>query len=214
MTKLALEQVSVEDLKAALAKKEKSERAEQTRKQKAYEKRRDGNIEALMDEGRELSLALQRFKAKVHATMDIQAKDLMEYGKIRTDSKGGFTVTHSDCKTRIKRRRDTDPSWDERAEKAVELIKAFLFDTVKKADAKVFQLLIGFLERNMAGDLEYSSVMQLLASEKLYDDSRWVEGLNLIRQSYNLSFKAFGYEFQTRTKDGKWNRINLNFASI
>ena len=64
--------------------------------------------------------------------MEKHREKLNEYGKIRSNSKGGFSLMHSDKTIRIKRRRDTQPTWDERSTKALELIHAFLYDTVKE----------------------------------------------------------------------------------
>jgi ribosomal protein L31E len=145
--------------------------------------------------------------------MENQALKLAEYGKIRGNSKGGFTVTNSDDTMRITRRRDTEPAWDERSTKAVQLIKDFLSDTIKKRDVKLYEILIGFLEKNGKGDLEYSSVMNLYSHEDKFEE-RWKEGLRLIKQSFSNHFKGYGYEFKFKEEDGKWQNIILNFSSL
>lgn len=207
-------EMSTADLEQLLAKKKKKDKQDEQKKQKAYENNRDTNIEEMIDDAFEIVLLMERFKSKVHAKMDIQAEALKQYGKIRTDSKGGFRIMHSDGKRRVIRRRDTDPVWDERAGKGAELVKEFLHDTVKKRDAKVFELLMPFLEKNQSGDLDYANVMQLIVNENLFTEPKWVEGLRLIKESYTLSFKAFGYEFQTKNAQGKWEGLKLNFASV
>lgn len=216
MKRKKVNNMSVEEMRIALQEMEEQEKElEQRQKlETAYIKRKDTRIDDLMAEGQELALMITRFKAKVHATMDLQATDLSEYGKVRSDSKGGFQVTHSDNRQRIIRRRDTDPVWDERAEKAVELMTDFLGDKIKKRDVKTYNILMGFLARNKKGALEYAKVMSLIQYEKYWDDPRWTEGLRLIKEGYTLTFKAFGYEFKTIDTYGKWESLNLNFASV
>ena len=73
---------------------------------------------------------------------------------------------------------------------------------------------MGFLEKNKAGDLEYSDVMNLYKHETEFDDLRWKEGLRLIKESYSNHLKGFGYEFKLKQADGKWQNLYLNFSSL
>ena len=181
-----------------LAKEEKAEKAKKAKAKKAYEKDRDTSVEELFSEAEQISLAMARFKTKMHAVMEKQQEKLNEYGGVRSDSKGGFSLTHTDGTMRVTRRRDTDPTWDERANKAEELIRSFLSDSV----------------RNDKGELEYASVMRLIQHEHLYHDPRWIEGLQLIKESYRILFKAYSYEFKQKNPVGKWERLKMNFSEL
>lgn len=198
------------DLKA----EEKATKKAQEKARKAYEKSKDDDIEMLFDEAVEIVGILSRFKQKVAAVMEAQKNKLDNYGSIRSDSKGGFSITHSDKTRQIKRRRDMDPVWDERAKKAVELLRSFLYDSIKKRDKEFFELLIGYLEKNKEGDWDYSSVMEFLKHENSFDDERWIEGIRLLKEGYSRRFKAFGYEFKKKDAHGKMVNLALNFATI
>jgi hypothetical protein len=206
--------LSTNELKSLLAKREKEEKEFLENEQRHYVMCRDHNIENLTSEARELGLALSRFKSKVHAIMDDQAEKLSAYGKVRGNSKGGFAITNTAKKLRVIRRRDTEPVWDERAVKAVNLIKDFLGTTIKKRDVKLYGILIKFLERNAKGDLEFSKVFGLMEHEDKFEDPRWREGLRLLKQSYSISLKCFGYEFKQKNNAGKWDSLILNFSSL
>ncbi|WP_343530852.1 DUF3164 family protein [Pedobacter sp.] len=209
-----INELSTKELETLLISRKKQENAKREADKKVYVGQRDYIIDELFSEAKDLALSVSRFKQKMHSVMDIQKQKLEEYGAIRSNSKGGFSIFHSDGITQITRRRDTDPVWDERAHKAVELIKDFLSDTVKKRDAKLHSILLGFLERNAKGDLEYAKVMDLLNHEDKFEDARWLEGLRLIKESYSQSFKAFGYEFKQKDNYGKWKALALNFSSL
>lgn len=209
-----INEYTVEQLEAMLASKKKDDNAKKEAKKRAYEKEKNDIVDSLFEEAQQLSLSISRFKQKCHAVMETQKNKLDEYGKIKKTSKGGFSLIHSSGEKQIIRRRDTDPVWDERAQKAVELIKDFLGDTVKKRAADLHDILMGFLERNAKGDLEFAKVMELLKHEDKFTDERWLEGLRLIKESYSQGFKAFGYEFKCKDKTGKWNGVQLNFASL
>lgn len=209
-----LNELSTKQLEELLAKRKKEEKAKAEAEKLAYTKERDSTINAIFDEAKELALANARFKEKCHVVMEQQRQKLNNYGGVRSSSKGGFSIIHTNGEIAVTRRRDTDPAWDERATKAVELIRSFLDDTVKKQYQKLHPILMGFLQKNAKGDLEYANVMNLLTHESTFTDERWVQGLKLIKESYGQHFKAYGYEFKNKDRNGKWQSLTLNFSSL
>lgn len=214
MTAAEVNELSTADLKALIAKREKTEQSARERERVAYEKARDREIEDLMKEATYLAERMEAFKRKCHTRLEEQVVKLESYGKIRGNSKGGFSITHTKGGLRITRVRSTEPYWDERGLKAIDLIKEFLHDTVRKRDIKLFEILISFLEKNKAGDLEYNRVFGLLQHEDKFDDPRWLEGLKLLKESYSVRFRGYGYEFKQLDSEGKWDNLTLNFSSI
>jgi len=209
-----ISKMSTKELEAYLKKRKASEAKRLEAERKAYEEARDQKVFDMIITAKNLSRELAEFKQFCHIEMDQQNSKLNEYGKIRSNSKGGFMLKNADDTLRVIRRRDTEPSWDERARKGEALIKDFLADTIKKKDLKLYEILIGFLERNQNGDLEYSRVMDLYKHEEKYDDERWKEGLRLMKESFSNHFKAYGYEFKHRDENGQWHSILLNFSSL
>jgi hypothetical protein len=207
-------ELSVKELEELLKTKKAEQATAREKARKEYEADRDKKIKEIMQEAKRLHEQLTFFKNKCHQIMDEQAAKLDEYGAIRGNSKGGFSITHTDGKTRVIRRRDTEPSWDERAKKGVELIKEFLQEFVRKRDKKLFEILMSFLERNQEGDLEYSKVMHLMKHEDKFQNEKWQEGLALIKEGYMVTMKAYGYEFKHKAADGKWQGLQLNFSGI
>lgn len=208
-----VKELSVQELEALLAeKKEEQKKLRQTERQQ-YEADRDKKIEEIMNEAERLHEQVAFFKQKCHTIMNEQAEKLEAYGGIRGNSKGGFSITHSNGAMRVIRRRDTQPYWDERATKGIGLVKEFLHEFVRKRDKKLFEILISFLERNKEGELEYSKVMHLMKHEDKFEDPKWREGLNLIKEGYMVTMKAYGYEFKKAAGDG-WEGISLNFSGI
>lgn len=209
-----ISKMSTKELEAYLKKRKATEAKRLEAERKAYEAERDKKITDMILTAKCLARELSEFKQFCHIEMDAQNAKLNEYGKIRSNSKGGFMLKNADDTLRVTRRRDTEPSWDERARKGEALIKDFLADTIKKRDLKLYEILIGFLERNQNGDLEYSRVMDLYKHEEKYDDPRWKEGLRLMKESFSNHFKAYGYEFKFRDENGQWHNILLNFSSL
>lgn len=214
LLKRPINELSAEEMEAVLNHKRKMEADRQEKEKRAYEAERDSDMGELIALALEVESKSYLLKKLTHAKMEKHQEKLNEYGKIRSNSKGGFSLMHSDKTIRIKRRRDTQPTWDERSTKALELIHAFLYDTVKKRDKDLFEMLIGFLVKNKKGDLDYASVMNLLSHETRFDDPRWKEGLRLLKQSYSNFLKGYQYDFEKQNEEGKFERIELNFSAL
>ena len=212
---VAPREMTLAEMEAKVAQMRKASKLKRDREQKEYVTKRDQNIEDLIDESKTLQTIIINFKQVVADAMVVNAKKLEEYGKIRSNSKGGFSITNSLGNKRVVRRRDTEPNWDERAEKGVGLLKNYLADVVKKKDQKTYELLMGFLVKNDKGDLEHSRVMELLKHDDYSTDKRWVEGIKLVKEGYSNVMKGYGYQFLHRPKEGdKWENINVSFSSL
>lgn len=207
-------EMTTKELEEALKKRKITENKKREKEKQEYESNRDSKIVNIMTNAIHIATQMQAFKELCHETMNEQHIQLDSYGKIRGNSQGGFSITHSNDKLRVIRRRETEPVWDERATKAVDLIREFLQDKVKKRDKDLFEILISFLEKNKKGDMEYAKVFQLLAHKSKFNDPRWEEGLILLQEGFRTHLKAFGYEFKTKDENGKWESLILNFSGI
>jgi len=201
-------------LEAALAKRKAEKRELQEKERTSYEAQRNQFVARMVERALELERIIGQFKNECHAGMEEQEAKLQAYGKMPSKSKGGFSLTDTDGILRITRTRNTEPRWDERSLKGVEILEQFLADTIKKRSKKAYHMLMKFMKRNENGHLEYNKVMLLLQEENLYDDAEWVEGLRLIKEGYSNHLKAYGYELKTRTAEDGWSTIPLNFSSI
>jgi hypothetical protein len=209
-----INELTAGEMEAVLNHKKKLEAAQQEKERRAYESERDTDMGELIALAMEIENKSNLLKQLTHDKMEKHQEKLNEYGKIRSNSKGGFSLMHSNKSIRIKRRRDTQPTWDERSTKALELIHSFLYDTVKKRDKDLFEMLIGFLVKNKKGDLDYASVMNLLSHETRFEDARWKEGLRLLKQSYSNFLKGYQYDFEKQNPEGRFERIELNFSAL
>lgn len=210
----AVEQLSTEELERVLEQRKKEERREREKARLNYEKERDEIVSVIVNQATEINMILKNFKEGLHSVFNDHQARLQGYGGIRSNSKGGFSLVHSDGQIKANRIRSTQPHWDERSTKAIELISDFMQDTVKKKDLKLYEILKSFIEKNDKGELEYAKVMHLFKHKDKYDDPRWVEGLNLIQESYSVNLRGYGYEFHTKDDQGKWQKIEINFTSI
>lgn len=203
---------TVEELEQMLAQKKQKQSAKRKAEREAYELDRDQFVNRMMSDAIAYSGIMKDFKQELTEAFEAHAEKLANYGGIRTNSKGGFSLTTSDNKYRIRRKRSTTPEWDERSKKGEEMILSFLKEKI--TDEAVHKLVMSFLERNEAGELEYSRVMNLLKMKDEFDDKRWLNGLELVQESYSISLRSYSYEFFEKTEEGKWESVSINFSSI
>jgi hypothetical protein len=210
----SIEEMTDKEIEQYLQQKRKKKEQKLQREKKAYEEKRDKLIKRLVTQAIQLNIALAEFKDDCDQEMEQQHERLDEYGMIRGNSKGGFSITDQEDQYRIIRSFDSKPRWDERAEKAENLLREFFETTIKKRDRKLAEMLLSYMTKDKAGNLRYSSVMNLIQHEDKYDDPRWKEGIRLLKESYNSSFSKFYYHIQTRDEQGEWQNIELNFSKV
>lgn len=209
-----LSKCTAEELEEALRSRKEAEKRAEDKKKEKYELERNQLCELVSFNVNSIHETLKQFKEELHQKMEEQAIRLAEYGAIRSNSKGGFSIISEDGTFKISRVRATEPIWDERSSKAIELVEDFLSSTVKKHNKKLYEILITFISRNQNGDLEYQKVMNLVAHEDKYDDPRWKEGLKLIKESYSVHLRAYQYEFKRKNAQGAWVTESINFTSL
>lgn len=208
----------LEKMLAETKAKEKAEKqAEKKRREKErqdYEASRDSKVLEMMEMARNLNIMMAEFKLKCHDVFDEHKEILNQYGTIKSNSKGGFSLQHSNGEIKIARVLATQPQWSEVSMKGVEILKNFLVNTVKKRDLKIFELLFAFLQKNKHGDLEYSRVMELLKHQDTFEEPEWLEGLKLLKEGYSIAQRGYHYTFHEKDEHGTMNPVSLNFSSI
>jgi len=198
-----------------LAAEQKAARKIQNQKRAKYEKNRESRIQKAIKGDVKIEKLMAAFKEELALMMEDQHNELDEFGLIPAKSKGGFSIISKDGNFKITRSRDTDPKWDETAHKGVELVQEFLIEEgAASAKPGIFNLLMGLIAKNEAGELEYSKVMQFIKHEAEFDSPKWKEGLRLIKEGYSIDFKKFGYQFYKKDKEGKFKAISINFSNL
>lgn len=210
-----VDQMTTKELEVYLAERKKEQIAEMNRKRAEYEKYVESNTSRLVRKAIHLNTILTSFFANSTTILEEMREKLNEYGAIRSNSKGGFTLKTDDGKYKVVYRYSTTCDWDERAEKAEELLKDFLFDVLKKRDKEMFEVILGLIEKNKEGKLELSRIQTLYAKESLFSDPRWVEAIRLFKESFQPVDSKMRLEFYKRSDvSKKWEPIVLNISSL
>lgn len=203
------------ELEKALEARKKAKEAQRKKEKEAYESQRDSMIISLVDKAQELSKELSKFKGVVFQEIEAFQELANKYGDIRSNSKGGFSLRTNNGEFKVSYFRNIINNFDERADKALALIKEFLESTVKKRDLQSYKIISTLLVRNKAGDLNVSRVIQLLDLRHEFTDKRWTEAIRLLEESYRDRPIAYNISFFQRNETtGKDELIPLNFSAI
>lgn len=207
-------QMSTQELKELLARKEKQEREARIKKRENYERRRDHMVRNMVTEAGILQGIMSKFKAATMLKLEEFSKEAHLYGQIKKHSKGGFSLRTTDGQMMVRYERNTSPEYDERAGMAEELLKEFLEDKVKKRDKKAFIMVTNLLSRDKEGRYYPSRINGLLKIRDLYADERWQKAMQLFEESYRNRLVSYTVTFHVKDEMEKDKAIILTFASI
>ena len=214
MSTVDLSKLSAEELEAALAKKKDQERQEKIKKREAYEQRRDDLVFKRIKQARRLNALLKQFKKETLTELEEFSKEAHLYGDIRSTSKGGFSLRHSETGEKVSLDRNVVSEYDERADMAEKLIKEFLEDKVKKRDLSSFRTISALLSKNKAGDFTPGQISRLLSIRDNYSDERWARAIQLFEESYQVREVSYSVSFFEKDSMSKDVAIILSLPSM
>lgn len=208
----SLDNLTDEQLEQALKARQASKKAAETAAREQYNQKRDALAKLLAERAYTLEGYIADFHEEAKRALIEFREESRQYGGVRANSKGGFSIETNDYKATL--RFHAIWTFDERAAMAEELLTEFLGDTVKKKDKALYEILLSLLQRNKDGKLEPRRVMDIISHEDKYTDERWRKAIKLLKESYQERGSKYYMEFARKTADGKWEPINLNFASL
>lgn len=214
MTNIDLNSLSASELEALLAAKKKEEKEQKAKQRDAYEQQRDELVSELVQRAQVLHMQMRDFKQYAIDRLEEFRETANNYGDIRRNSKGGFSLRHRATQEMVSLDRNSVPEYDERAALAETLIKEFLEDKVKRRDLQTYRTVMALMERNKQGDLTVSRIASLLKVKDNYDDPRWIKAMELFEESFRIREISYSVSFFKKDSLQKDQSITLTFASI
>jgi hypothetical protein len=211
---IPIQELSTEDLEKILADRKKAERQKRLEQRAEYERKRDILVSQLVHRASVLNREMRDFKEYAMSQLSEFKQEANEYGDIRSTSKGGFSLRSSSTQELVSLDRNAVPEYDERAAMALELIREFLEDKIKKSSVATYRTVQALMERNKMGDLIPSRVAALLKVRDNYDDPRWVKAMNLFEESFRIREISYSVSFFKKDNMGKDKAVLLSFSSI
>lgn len=209
-----LNQVTTAQLEAMLAEKKKEDKQKRLKEREAYEADRDQLVNQLVARAKVLNDQMRDFKQYAIDQLEAFREKANDYGDIRKNSKGGFSLRHRATSEMVSLDRNSIPEYDERAAMAEGQLKEFLEDKVKKKDLATYRTIMALMERNKQGDLTPSRIASLLKVRDNYDDERWQKAMQLFEESFRIREISYSVSFFRKDSMEKDQAIVLTFASI
>lgn len=201
-------------LEAMLAEKKKADKEARAKARADYEAKRDALVTSIVARAKVLNAQMRDFKQYAMDQLEAFRETANEYGDIRSNSKGGFSLRHNATGEMVSLDRNSIPEYDERAALAEDLLKEFLEDKVKKKDLATYRTIMALMERNKQGDLTPSRIASLLKVKDNYDDERWRKAMQLFEESFRIREISYSVSFFKKDSLQKDQAIVLTFASI
>lgn len=203
-----------EELKELMAWREKQDQEEKKRQRQYYEEERDRLVDGMVREALELNARMATFKQRVITKLEEFRKLAKQYGDIRSNSKGGFSLRRSDGEMMVVYERNVKSYYDERADLARDLIMEFLRDMVKKHDKNAYEFIIDLMQKNVKGDFNPVMIAKLVKHEDRYSDERWKKAIGLFKEAYQQNEISMSVSFYEKDAQSKDQHISLSLPSI
>jgi hypothetical protein len=207
-------ELTAEELEQLLEKRKKEQAAERKKAKESYENNRNDFVSGLVNEALDLEQRLKDFKVKCFIGFENFREEAHNYGDIRTNSKGGFSLRNNNTGVMARLERNVKFENDERLDIAIPLIKEFLEDTVKKRSLADYKTISALMAKNKKGDFSTTSLNILISQKTNYDDKRWLRAIELIEESFVERGISYSVSFFTKGDTDKDEAICLNFAAL
>lgn len=217
-TTVKLEKLSTEDLKAEIKRRNADKVVEAKEKKEKYEKERDTLVASLMTGADRLAEDMSKFKELAFSQLREFYNTMLEYGSLRggANNKGSFSVLNSDQTIKVVFSSQVVKDFDERSAVAEKHLRDFAEAFVRKKDERNYKLLMACLERNSrTGKLDIGQVSKLYKLEDDFKDfPQFGEAVKLFKESYVEKETAHYVRFFKKNSIGKYESVQLDFASI
>jgi hypothetical protein len=172
------------ELKAQLEAEERAEKQKREDDVAAYKSAVDEFCRQKFSRLEALSEEMRRLKNEVFADAEtlIQLKE--ELFKTKSD-RHSDQFTTSDGRITLALGNRTNDGWDDTVEVGIAKVKEYLQSLAKDDDgAKMFEVVMKLLAKDRKGNLRAGAMIQLEQHARRFGDPLFIEGVEIIRQSY------------------------------
>ncbi|HEN3669680.1 TPA: DUF3164 family protein [Yersinia enterocolitica] len=174
---------------------------------------RDDTVLSIVEAAKALRVAMATFKAasmkQIEDFIDLSSK---EYGVEYGGTKGNVTLPSFDGQFKILRAVGDHRVFDERIQAAKKLIDDCVTEWSDGADDKIKALVDHAFRVNKQGRIDINEVLRLRQVD--IDDPRWLEAMDAIADSIQISGTSQYLRIYERLPNGKYVQISLDIAGV
>ncbi len=208
-------ELTVNELKAQLAKAEEKQKREQKQLITAYEKKRNEFVVKTANKFLEIREILKDFK--MESMQDGNALHLEMYkvfNKKEKESKQ-FQLVSDDGNFKLIIQSQDKFSFDETAEVHINAIKQVLEDKFASRNKTMYKILTSLLIKNKTGDWNSNKVLELSNYIDDINDPRFSEAIRGLRHSAHHSGTAKYFNAYQKNQETKaWENISIQFSTL
>ena len=174
------------EFEAYRAEKQKKEAAERRKQQRTdYAAMVDDEVRTTLPVLRELSEQIKTVKSTVFGNFDAILRMKSEVLGLTKDDQRSHTFTTSDSKFRLTLGVNTVDGYRDTVEDGIAMVKGYIQSLAKDETSKALvNAVLRLLSRDGQGNIKASRVLQLRKMAEETGDVRFIEGVQIIEESY------------------------------
>lgn len=204
------------EFEAFKAEREKKRReAERKEQRKNYAALVDEEIAAAIPQLREMSEQLKTVKDTIFGNFKTILEMKSEILGISLDDQASHTFTNSDSTLRIMLGANCIDGYRDTVEDGIAMVRSYL-ESLAKDDATkaLVNAVLRLLSRDGQGNIKASRVLQLRKMAEDSGDELFIEGVQIIEESYQPTVSKKYIRAQYRDKNGQWKYIPLSMTDV
>lgn len=204
------------EFEAFKAEREKKRReAERKEQRKNYAALVDEEIAAAIPQLREMSEQLKTVKDTIFGNFKTILEMKSEILGISLDDQASHTFTNSDSTLRIMLGANCIDGYRDTVEDGIAMVRSYI-ESLAKDDATkaLVNAVLRLLSRDGQGNIKASRVLQLRKMAEDSGDELFIEGVQIIEESYQPTVSKKYIRAQYRDKNGQWKYIPLSMTDV
>lgn len=204
------------EFEAYRAEKQKKEAAERRKQQRTdYAAMVDDEVRTTLPVLRELSEQIKTVKSTVFGNFDAILRMKSEVLGLTKDDQRSHTFTTSDSKFRLTLGVNTVDGYRDTVEDGIAMVKGYIQSLAKDETSKALvNAVLRLLSRDGQGNIKASRVLQLRKMAEETGDERFIEGVQIIEESYQPTETKKYIRAEYKSDKGAWVNIPLGMTDV
>lgn len=204
------------EFEAYRAEKQKKEAAERRKQQRTdYAAMVDDEVRTTLPVLQELSEQIKTVKNTVFGNFDAILKMKSEVLGLTKDDQRSHTFTTSDSRLRLTLGVNTVDGYRDTVEDGIAMVKAYIESLAKDETSKALvSAVLRLLSRDQSGNIKASRVLQLRKMAEETGNDRFIEGVQIIEESYQPTETKKYIRAEYKNDKGAWVNIPLGMTDV
>lgn len=205
-----------QEFEAFRAEKQKKEAAERRKQQRTdYATMVDDEVQTTIPVLRELSEQIKTVKNTVFGNFDAILRMKSEVLGLTKDDQRSHTFTTSDSRFRLTLGVNTVDGYRDTVEDGIAMVKGYIQSLARDETSKALvNAVLRLLSRDGQGNIKASRVLQLRKMAEETGDERFIEGVQIIEESYQPTETKKYIRAEYKNDKGAWVNIPLGMTDV